>query len=238
MILCECGCGKITKKGNVFVNGHNWRGKYRLFTEDHKEKIAIALTGKSIPETVKQKMRGRQHTEEELNKMRGRKHTEEWKVKRKEELSRWYADPKNKRKHIEGCKSPDSIKKRRESALRSWQTDEFVRKQIKASNRCKINKAEQCLLDILDSFYPGEWKFVGDGTVIINGHCPDFINVNGQKEIIEHFGDYWHRGENAEERAKIFAPFGYKTLVIWEAELKDVVSLERKIRHFHERMVA
>ncbi len=238
MISCKCGCGRITKKGNVFVNGHNWRGEHRSFTEEHKKKIAIALTGKSIPEAVKQKMRGRKHTEEELNNLRGRTHTDEWKRNRKEGIAKWFSDPQNKQKHMQACNTPESIMKRRESALRSWKTDEFVRKQIKASNRCKINKAEKTLLGILDSFYPGEWKFVGDGTVIINGHCPDFINVNGQKKIIEHFGDYWHRGENSDDRGTIFAPFGYETLVIWERELKDMAAVESKIRLFHEGIAA
>jgi very-short-patch-repair endonuclease len=85
---------------------------------------------------------------------------------------------------------------------------------------------------ILNSLCPGEWKYVGDGQLIINGRCPDFVNVNGQKKIIELFGDYWHKGENPKDRIKIFEPFGYQTLVIWERELKDLKLVSDKILSF------
>ncbi len=105
---------------------------------------------------------------------------------------------------------------------------------IRKGLQCFPNKPESAILSILDSLYPGDWKFVGDGQVIIAGKCPDFVNVNGQKKIIELFGDYWHRGENPDDRATIFAPFGYKTLVIWERELRDIYSVMKKIKQFHE----
>ena len=33
------------------------------------------------------------------------------------------------------------------------------------------------------------------------------------------FGDFWHRGDNPEERIDFFAGFGYSCLVIWEHEV-------------------
>lgn len=59
-----------------------------------------------------------------------------------------------------------------------------------------------------------------------------FINVNGLKLIIEVFGNYWHQGEDAQGRIDIFSKFGYRTLVIWETELKDIVSIVRRIGAF------
>jgi len=114
-----------------------------------------------------------------------------------------------------------------------WQTSEYVSKQMKARG-VTPNKTELWLQDFLNQLYPNEWKFVGDGQVIISGKCPDFINTNGQKKIIELFGDYWHRGENPQDRIDIFKPFGYKTLIIWEKELKDKKNLESKIYKFSE----
>jgi very-short-patch-repair endonuclease len=47
------------------------------------------------------------------------------------------------------------------------------------------------------------------------------------------FGDHWHQGENPNNRAKIFEPFGYKTLVIWGSELqKEPDLVKSKIREF------
>lgn len=104
------------------------------------------------------------------------------------------------------------------------------------------NKKEQFLDSFLQSYFPNEWKFVGDGQVILGHSIPDFINCNGKKQIIELFGDYWHSEkltgknniENELERKKIFSEFGYKTLVIWERELKDVSLLLNKIKEFQE----
>lgn len=82
------------------------------------------------------------------------------------------------------------------------------------------NKLEAAFQEVMDKVFPNEWKFVGDGEVIIAGKCPDFININGKKLLIELFGDYWHRGDIPEDRIAIFTPHGYDTLVIWEGEFK------------------
>ena len=89
--------------------------------------------------------------------------------------------------------------------------------------------------------YACEWAYTGDGQVILAGLNPDFVNVNGQKKIIEVFGDYWH-GKRATKptqredvRCAIFAKYGFRTLVIWEHELDDMVAVSNRIRVFHEQ---
>lgn len=48
MKLCECGCGeRVSKEGNRFIVGHNFRGK--KFSPEHRDAISSALTG--IPHT-------------------------------------------------------------------------------------------------------------------------------------------------------------------------------------------
>lgn len=106
---------------------------------------------------------------------------------------------------------------------------EIIKRMLKISIP---NKAELFLADVLEKMYPAEWKFVGDGQVIIAGKNPDFVNVNGQKKIIELYGERWHQGDDPQERKAVFAPFGYKTLVIWSKELGDQRSLKNKIRCF------
>lgn len=105
---------------------------------------------------------------------------------------------------------------------------------IRKALACSPNKPEQAIFSILNSLYPGEWKFVGDGQLIIAGKCPDFVNVNGRKQLIECFGTYWHRGEDPQDRIDIFKPYGYETLVIWEHELKDIDLVVNKIKDFTE----
>jgi very-short-patch-repair endonuclease len=104
--------------------------------------------------------------------------------------------------------------------------------------RIRPNVPEMSLLGLLEELYPGEWKFTGDFSFVINGKNPDFVNCNGQKKVIELFGDYWHRGEDPKDRAAIFAPFGYSTLVIWERELKDMEKVAKRIHKFVKEKTA
>jgi len=137
-----------------------------------------------------------------------------------------------KQKKASKTKYKNSITKMSKNTQQLWQDPEFVKKQMKARNVSQ-NKKEKYLEGILNKLYPKEYKFVGDGEVIIGGKCPDFININGQKKIIELFGDYWHRNDNSQDRINLFKPYGYETLVIWEKELKDMDMLKFRIHKFH-----
>jgi len=135
---------------------------------------------------------------------------------------------------IKAHAKPEVREKKSNIAKKLWQDPEFVKKQMEA-RYVKQNKLEKKLEDIVNKIYPKEYKFVGGGEVVIAGKCPDFINVNGQKKIIELFGDYWHQGENPQDRIDIFKPYGYDTLVIWERELKNMEWVKFRIRRFHRR---
>lgn len=96
----------------------------------------------------------------------------------------------------------------------------------------KPNKPETFLTGLLEEMFPGEWEYTGDFRFMINGKNPDFVNSDRNK-VIEFFGDYWHRDRaTPEERAAVFAPFGYKTLVIWESELKNMKAVVNRIAEF------
>jgi len=125
------------------------------------------------------------------------------------------------------------VKRMAEKQLENWKDPEYQQKQKEARD-LRPNKCEVKILNVLNKFYPNEWKYTGDFSFLINGKNPDFTCINGKKLLIEHFGNYYHQGEDPEERKKIFAKFGYKTLVIWENELKDMEKVENKIRKFVE----
>ena len=102
----------------------------------------------------------------------------------------------------------------------------------------KKNNCEKTVENILNTICHNEYEFVGNGKFIIKGFCPDFVNCNGQKKIIEFFGDYWHNRPETKERdihrLKAYQSLGYKTLVIWEKELQDSKKLETKILEFNK----
>jgi very-short-patch-repair endonuclease len=125
----------------------------------------------------------------------------------------------------------------------AWKDKEFKNRVIAASmlgRQVKPNKPEKLLNKLLQEILLKDYKFVGDGKVVIDGFCPDFINCNGQKKIIELYGDYWHnlpRGkERDKRRIKTYKKFGYKTLIVWEHELKDLEIVSNKIKKFNFSM--
>jgi hypothetical protein len=146
--------------------------------------------------------------------------TPEFKRKISERQKQLWADPQKRVVWIEALRksknTQESRERSRQNALEQWQ-DPIKRGRI-ISSLLKMrspNKHEVVIQDILDNNYPNEWKFVGDGMVIIAGLNHDFININGKKWIIEYFGNYWHHKGDEEFRTKAFAEFGYRTLVIW-----------------------
>jgi hypothetical protein len=110
-----------------------------------------------------------------------------------------------------------------------------IRNLIKASGGESPNQTELMFQLLLDEHFPLHWYFVGDGHTMIGGRSPDFISFS-QNKIIELFGSYWHRGETSntiKNRKDIFKRYGYKTLIVWESELKNEDKLIKKLVQFN-----
>lgn len=147
------------------------------------------------------------------------------------------------------CKSCENKRRWKDNKFRTkiikkgierWQSEEYKDKAIKSiikGLKLKPNKPEKLLNKLLSKILHSEYKFVGDGKVIIGGFNPDFININGQKKIIEHYGDYFHnlpkRKKSDKKRLSTYKKYGYKTLIIWEHELKNLKSIRNKILEFN-----
>ena len=102
----------------------------------------------------------------------------------------------------------------------------------------KKNKPEKFVEKLLSRTIPKEYKYVGNGKFWIERYNPDFINVNGQKKIIEFFGDYWHttkKGCKQKDRRKIrtYKKYGYDCLIIRTKDLKSKY-LENRILNFNK----
>lgn len=123
---------------------------------------------------------------------------------------------------------------------KKWQNKEFKNNQIKLVMRglqLKPNIPEKTLLKLFKKLNL-PYHYVGNGQVILNGFNPDFINYNGQKKIIELYGDYWHKLNSYKNRDKRrileYSKLGYKTLIVWEKELKDLNKLSYKLLNFNK----
>ena len=245
---CECGCGQRVKPGTRFVKGHHvkvpgrknsdetrqkmsesaynrkpwvprqcecgcgqWVNKYRRFISGHNTRVEqIGFTWND------------EHRKNHAAAMKGRVFSdagrEALRIVRKRDMAK-----------------PERREQIRQTLQNKWKDKKFADYMLNAQSRShNPNKSEQYLFDFLESFWPGMWEYTGDGSVWINGKNPDFIHKNGKKLIVELFGDYWHRGQDPKNREEAFSVFGYKTLVIWERELKDFDSVVDKISNFIE----
>jgi len=110
----------------------------------------------------------------------------------------------------------------------------------------KPTSIEQKLIDIINK-YNLPFKYVGDGSVIIYGLNPDFIECNGRKKIIEVFGGAFHNPEKTFKkklswkqqewgRKAIYSQLGYDCLILWDDEINKLSEIEivNKIKKFLE----
>lgn len=249
-MICLCGCGLKATKGS-FKYGHRsiWvkqrKGKYfcktcnkvliiktyyayygipnycsghNPNTEESNRKRSKALKG--IPKT-------KEHIENARKAKKGKSITEE----HRKNLSESHKGQIAWNKGISWSKEhKQKLSKIHSGKVLSSQHLRAIMKSGKASP----NKSEILLDNVLNNLFPGEYKFVGDGEVIIAGKNPDFININGKKKIIELYGNYWHRNDNFEDRINTFIPYGYDTAIVWDSELKNASKLKQKLLKFHQ----
>ena len=71
--------------------------------------------------------------------------------------------------------------------------------------------------------YP-DWKYTANGKYFIKTdikyRVPDFVNKNSKK-VIEVYGDYWHRGEDPQDKIEEYKRAGWDCVVVWEHEVMD-----------------
>lgn len=136
----------------------------------------------------------------------------------------------------------------RQTAARWREDTDFVNKMLQSFER-RPTKPELALKDMLEQYFPGQFKYVGDGqrwktirdeSGRVYHLNPDFIATDDRKLVIEMFGDYWHSKEtqekygtmSEEKRRQLFASQDYKMLVIWEHEMKEPHNVVQKIQSF------
>jgi G:T-mismatch repair DNA endonuclease (very short patch repair protein) len=163
-------------------------------------------------------------------------HTAEEKQKRSTKMLGNYFG----RKRVKGMPkhehSLESNRKRADSCRNTWASMSSKEKSSKVSKSRKNAKrtpniSEGKLEQLLNSLNLS-YKYVGGGDLVIAGKIPDFVNINGQKKLIELYGSYWHRNDDPNNRIELFKEYGWKTLIIWEDELKMEEILKEKLLKF------
>lgn len=124
-----------------------------------------------------------------------------------------------------------------EAAMENWKDPEFQMMMSRAWNR-RPNEDELHLQAVLDRYFLGEWKYVGDGQIWIGGKNPDFININGKKQVIELFSLYWHDPDlfpdrlTEKELVVHYKQYGFDCLVVWDYHCdKEVVDAVKALAY-------
>jgi len=170
---------------------------------------------------------------------------------RKGERSNRYIDGRSSKKYYcieKGCSNEISYGNWRRGKKRCaacavkelWKDKDRQLKFLFSYLKLKPNKPETLLGNMLNVLFPKEYKFVGDGKVILGGFCPDFINCNGSKKIIEFNGQFWHTKDQYvidkdKRKLAMYKSLGYKTLVIWEHELSNLEKVKNRIIQFNNK---
>lgn len=213
--------GRIPSKETRIKIGLKSKG--RRLSDETKRKLSLAHKGKSTW------IKGKHHTEETKKKIsiankgrpswaKGRHHSEEAKQKISEKIT-------------------IISRKRWEDPL--WHAQQ-LRKMHSGGKQGKT-RPEKKLEHLLKKLFLGEYAYVGNGKKWIGHRNPDFININGQRKVIELFGNYWHgksvtgisNTKHRKARQEHFVEYGYKCCVVWEHELKNKKKITAKLKKFH-----
>ncbi len=186
--------------------------KARWKDPDYRGRVSNSLLGRECSEKTRQQisdtLKRKYRSGEIVVPFKGKKHSEET----RKQMSENHYD-------VSGENNPMYGKTRSEETLRK------ILRKVNA----RPNKPEQLLINL---FAENEldFKYVGDGSLIVGGKCPDFSD--GNNKLIEHYGDYFHKGQDPQDRIEYFKGFGYDTLVIWEHELSDLARVLARVEAF------
>ena len=201
-MICLCGCGGET--GPCFVTNKRLgyvKGNPNKYIKGHNS----PWLGKKRPpltDEVKEKMR-RSHLGKKYNM------TEEGR-----EVCR------------RNCKKMHTPERRLKTTLKlrgRKQTPEHIRNAMRRRPITSLELAFQKIVN--ENGLP--YKFVGNGSFIIDGLNPDFINTNGDKIAIEVYARIYKKidgrsvAKYKSDRIRRFSPFGWKIYFFDETQVKE-----------------
>ena len=145
---------------------------------------------------------------------------------------------KKKGKTYEGMYGKKEAKRRKEIWLR----------KVLAKVCCRPNNFEKKCGEKLSELFSDNFKYCGDGSILINGKSPDFISEKLQIVVLCN-GLYWHLGkfglkDTLENRIKAelresspFIKVGYEVWFIWEIARHKIKIDELKIKKYRGKQI-
>jgi len=159
-----------------------------------------------------------------------------------------WENPKYREKLVKIITERNRSKKHRELISNIIKELHKKRPDILRKKLCikKPNKKE-LIIDSLIQIVTNDFKYNGDFSlgICIGGKVPDWVNVNGQKKVIELFGRAFHDPkftfrknipyhQTYEGTIEHYKKYGFDCLIIWDDELKNPGRVLKKICEFHD----
>lgn len=202
--------------------GHNiimWNKGLTKYTDERVAKNALSISDKKKDQVKNKEFIAPWYYMDEKSRLSRNKHISESKLLHSKDLS-------IKMKRL--WKNPEYAKNMSEKAKERWKDSEFAKKVFGTRG---LSKEENKLFAVLQENWPNYWHYVGNGKLRIGGKYPDFINKE-HKKIIELWGDYYHKGQNPQDRIDLFKQHDYSCIVIWASELKDKINIINKVSKY------
>ncbi len=124
---------------------------------------------------------------------------------------------------LEPWRREANSKRMSERSKLMWQDPAFIR-----CHNVKPSKVEKQMEELIKIAAPNTFEYNGDYSmgVSIGRKIPDFVHINGQKQVIEVFGNWYHKPGQESEKIQHYREYGFECLVVWENDIKknkDVV---------------
>jgi hypothetical protein len=127
-------------------------------------------------------------------------------------------------------KHPEKREELSQAAKKRWYKKEYREKTIRSLLRRlreRPTSLEKRFMQIMEK-YVLPYRYVGDGSFLIGGRNPDFVNYDGGKICVEVANHYHHQGNWAEKRIRHFSEWGWTCIVFFEDEMeKDDIIVAR-----------
>lgn len=188
-----------------------WWGKH--LSKETKQKISQSNTGHPSPRKgVKLSLKIRRQISDTL---KGRKLSPEHIHAISEGHKGQIPWMKGKHHTTEAKKKISKASKK--SIKEAWKREDYRERNIKAvlaKLRERPTSYERKIINLIKKYHL-PFRYVGNGSLIVAGRNPDFVETNGRKILIEVYEEtYWHPPDYEVKRGGLFAKFGFKTIFI------------------------